>query len=92
MELRQKNSKKKKFIQTGRKKDSFFVEKSQSFNENLQVGDIFQVKITALGSKNIGVAELKNGYTVLVPNTKCGQKVNVKIGKVITFFGPDTQT
>ena len=42
------------------------------------------MKITALGSKNIGVAELKNGTTLLVPNTKCGEKVQVKIEKV--FF------
>jgi small subunit ribosomal protein S2 len=92
MELRQKNSKKKKVFQTGRKKDSFFVEKNQPANENLQVGDVFAVKISALGSKNIGVAELKNGYTVLVPNTKCGQKVHVKIGKVFSFLGPEKQT
>lgn len=50
---------------------------------NLQPGDFLTVKINALGAKNIGVAELKNGYTVLVPNTKCGEKVQVKVEKIV---------
>lgn len=50
--------------------------------ENFKPGDILTVKITSLGSKNIGVAELKNGTTLLVPNTNCGEKVQVKIEKV----------
>lgn len=77
MEIHQKNSKRNSvFRKTSKKK----FEK-----ENFQPGDVFPVKITALGSKNIGVAELKNGTTLLVPNTKCGEKVQVKIEKV--FFG-----
>ena len=77
MEIRQKNLKRNNnFTKTSKKR----FEK-----ENLQQGDILTVKITALGSKNIGVAELRNGTTLLVPNTKCGEKVQVKIEKV--FFG-----
>lgn len=77
MEVRQKNFKRNSnFTKTSKKK----FEK-----ENLQQGDILTVKIIALGSQNIGVAELKNGTTLLVPNTKCGDKVQVKIEKV--FFG-----
>lgn len=77
MEVRKKNTKKNNvFTKTQKKR----FEK-----ENLQPGDILNVKITALGSKNIGVAEFKNGTTLLVPNTKCGEKVQVKIEKV--FFG-----
>lgn len=77
MEIRQKNS----------KKNTRFAKNVQNFGgsgnkENFQVGDILSVKITSLGSKNIGVAEMKNGTTLLVPNTRCGEKVQVKIDKV----------
>ena len=58
--------------------------------ENLQLGDVLTVKIQALGSKNIGVAELRSGTTLLVPNTKCGEKVQVKIEKV--FFGRESDS
>lgn len=79
MEVRQKNS----------KRNSSFPKKRFE-KENLQQGDILTVKITALGSKNIGVAELRNGTTLLVPNTKCGEKVQVKIEKV--FFGQQSDS
>jgi small subunit ribosomal protein S2 len=78
MEVRQKNS----------KRNSSFSKKRFE-KENLQQGDILTVKITALGSKNIGVAELRNGTTLLVPNTKCGEKVQVKVEKV--FFGQQSE-
>ena len=94
MEIRQKNMKrnnsftktsKKRFDPSGR--SSSLRERGK---ENLQLGDILTVKITALGSKNIGVAELRNGTTLLVPNTKCGEKVEVKIEKV--FFGRESDS
>jgi small subunit ribosomal protein S2 len=77
----QKNTKQNKSFQTTPKK--------RFEKENLQQGDIFTVKITALGSKNIGIAELRNGTTLLVPNTKCGEKVQVKIERV--FFGQEAE-
>ncbi len=86
METLQKNFKKDKSstnFSKSRKKISFFKnEKNRTPKANLQTGDVLNVKISALGSKNIGVAELKNGYTVLVPNTKCGEKVQVKVEKI----------
>ena len=88
MEIHQKNSKRNNmFTKNSQKK--FGGSTRGATKENLQIGDIFTVKITAFGSKNIGVAELKNGTTLLVPNTKCGQKVQVKIEKV--FFGKNSE-
>ena len=77
----QKN--KANFSKTQRERSFLNKERSNMMKQNLQQGDIFTVKINALGSKNIGVAELKNGYTVLVPNTKYGEKVQVKVEKII---------
>jgi small subunit ribosomal protein S2 len=94
MEVRQKNMKRNNsFTKTSKKR---FDPSGQSSSlhergkENLQLGDILTVKMTALGSKNIGVAELRNGTTLLVPNTKCGEKVQVKIEKV--FFGRESDS
>jgi len=67
------------------KKNMFQNTNNKISKQILQPGDILNVKINALGSKNIGVAELKNGYTVLVPNTKYGEKIQVKIEKI--FLG-----
>ena len=86
MDNRQKSfTKQKSRVNLSTKKENSFFnkEKNRMFKQNLQAGDILNVKITALGSKNIGVAELKNGYTVLVPNTKCGEKVQVKVEKIV---------
>jgi small subunit ribosomal protein S2 len=81
MEVRQKNSKRNtSFTKTSKKRFD-----TQRIKDNFQQGDIVTVKMNALGSNNIGVAELRNGTTLLVPNTKCGEKVQVKIEKV--FFG-----
>lgn len=94
METLEKNFKKEKsvFSAAKKKKNLSFAknEKTTTLKDALQAGDILTVKITALGSKNIGVAELKNGYTVLVPNTKCGDKVQVKVEKI--FLGKGTNS
>nr|WVD56207.1 ribosomal protein S2 [Tetradesmus sp. JML-2023d] len=94
METLEKNFKKEKsvFSAAKKKKNLSFSknEKTTTLKDALQAGDILTVKITALGSKNIGVAELKNGYTVLVPNTKCGDKVQVKVEKI--FLGKGTNS
>jgi predicted RNA-binding protein with TRAM domain/ribosomal protein S2 len=87
MENRKKNFTKQKstvnFSKTQRERSFLKKERTNTMKQNLQPGDILTVKINALGSKNIGVAELKNGYTVLVPNTKCGEKVQVKVEKIL---------
>ena len=62
---------------------------SNSQNKNvkklkLKVGDLSVVKITALGTKNVGLAEISNGYTVIVPKAKLGQTVKVQIEKIST--------
>ena len=86
MEVRQKNSKRNtSFTKTSKKRFD-----TQRMKENFQQGDIVTVKINALGSNNIGVAELRNGTTLLVPNTKCGEKVQVKIEKVL--FGRESDS
>ena len=87
MDNRQKNLTKQKnkanFSKTQRERSFLNKERSNMMKQNLQPGDVLTVKINALGSKNIGVAELKNGYTVLVPNTKYGEKVQVKVEKIL---------
>jgi small subunit ribosomal protein S2 len=76
MEIREKT--KRKNDQQKRK-----IQEKKNVSEKLQRGDRLQVEITALGAKNIGVAELQNGYTILVPNTKCGEKVEIEIEKIL---------
>jgi len=86
MEVRQKNLKRNtSFTKNSKKRFD-----TQRIKENFQQGDILTVKMNALGSNNIGVAELRNGTTLLVPNTKCGEKVQVKIEKV--FFGRESDS
>lgn len=90
MEVRQKNLKRNtSFTKTSKKRfDPMYSQSGRK--ENLQLGDVLTVKIQALGSKNIGVSELRSGTTLLVPNTKCGEKVQVKIEKV--FFGRESDS
>lgn len=90
MEVRQKNSKQNTSFTKTSKKRFDPTRQLRGGKENLQLGDVLTVKIQALGSKNIGVAELRSGTTLLVPNTKCGEKVQVKIEKV--FFGQESDS
>lgn len=48
----------------------------------LKTGDISVVTIKALGTKNIGLAEIANGYTVIVPKAKLGETVKIQIEKI----------
>jgi small subunit ribosomal protein S2 len=50
----------------------------------LKEGDISIVTINALGTKNVGLAEVSNGYTVFVPKAKLGETVKVQIEKIST--------
>ena len=61
----------------------FAVSRPQNFKKfKLKVGDFSVVTIQALGTKNVGLAEIENGYTVIVPKTKLGQTVKVQIEKI----------
>nr|YP_009492208.1 ribosomal protein S2 [Pseudopediastrum sp. CL0201VA]AWI68857.1 ribosomal protein S2 [Pseudopediastrum sp. CL0201VA] len=55
-------------------------------SSKIKIGEIFSLKINALGPKKIGLVELNNGLTLLVPNTNLGDIVKVKLEKV--FFIP----
>ena len=61
----------------------FAVSRPQNLKKfKLKVGDFSVVTIQALGTKNVGLAEIENGYTVIVPKTKLGQTVKVQIEKI----------
>ena len=47
-------------------------------------GNLIKLKITALGTNNVGINELTYGIPILVPNAKLGDFVQVKILKVLT--------
>ena len=48
----------------------------------LKVGDSSLVTIQALGTKNVGLAEISNGYTVIVPKAQLGETVKIQIEKI----------
>ena len=50
----------------------------------LKLGDVTVINITAVSTKNIGLAEISNGFTILVPNAKLGQTIKVQIEKIST--------
>lgn len=47
----------------------------------LSVGDVCELKITALAANNIGIDEITFPYAVFVPNAKYGSKIQAKIVK-----------
>ena len=57
-----------------------FVTKSEK--KILRVGDICELKISALGPNNIGIDEFSYPYAVFVPNAKYGSVVKAKILKM----------
>nr|YP_009491844.1 ribosomal protein S2 [Lacunastrum gracillimum]AWI68019.1 ribosomal protein S2 [Lacunastrum gracillimum] len=54
-------------------------------SSKIKIGDIFSLKINALGPKKIGLVELNNGLTLLVPNANLGDIVKVKLEKIISL-------
>lgn len=54
-------------------------------SSKIKIGDIFSLKINGLGPKKIGLVELNNGLTLLVPNTNLGDIVKVKLEKVFSI-------
>ncbi len=62
---------------------------SGSFNDQgapVREGDIIQVTIDGVGEKGDGIARV-SGFVVFVPKTKAGQKVKVKMVKVLSKVG-----
>jgi len=52
----------------------------------LKVGDKFDVKIESIAEKGDGIAK-KDGFVLFVPNTQTGDKVKVRVTKVLRRFG-----
>nr|WCO87404.1 ribosomal protein S2 [Chlorococcum sp. KSF0227] len=50
--------------------------------KNFRVGDICNLKITALAPNNIGIDEYSFPYAVFVPNAKIGSQIKAKILKI----------
>lgn len=59
---------------------SSFSKKEQQF---FRVNDVVNLNISALGPNNVGLAELANGYTVVVPKANLGDSVKVQIQKIL---------
>ncbi|MBI4918789.1 TRAM domain-containing protein [archaeon] len=51
----------------------------------VNVGDEFEVTVESVAEKGDGVAK-KDGFVLFVPNTKQGDKVKVKVTKVLRKF------
>nr|YP_009364004.1 ribosomal protein S2 [Pediastrum duplex]AQU64401.1 ribosomal protein S2 [Pediastrum duplex] len=57
----------------------------RKLSSKIKIGDFLSLKINALGPKKIGLVELNNGLTLLVPNTNLGDIVKVKLEKVFSI-------
>nr|ALO21683.1 ribosomal protein S2 [Stephanosphaera pluvialis] len=55
--------------------------------KRVKIGDICDLKITALGPNNIGIDEFSFPFTIFVPNVKYGSKIRAKIVKIAVSFG-----
>lgn len=61
---------------------SKFAQQQNPKRLKLKTGDVSVVTIKALGTKNVGLAEINNGYTVVVPKARLGETVKVQIEKI----------
>lgn len=61
---------------------SKFAQQQNPKRLKLKTGDVSVVTIKALGTKNVGLAEINNGYTVVVPKAKLGETVKIRIEKI----------
>ncbi len=52
----------------------------------VKVGDELEVTIEGVGEKGDGLAKI-NGFVLFVPNTKQGDKVKVRVNRVLTKVG-----
>lgn len=56
------------------------------FKPPVEVGEEIDVVIEAVGEKGDGIAK-KNGFVLFIPNVKEGDKVRVKVNKVLQKVG-----
>ena len=77
------------------KRDNKFFNSVKSKNlgqkKSLRVGDLCELKITALAPNNIGIDEFSYPYAVFVPNAKYGSIIKAKIVKINSFAEGDTK-
>lgn len=52
-------------------------------SSKIKLGDVFSLKINALGPKKTGLVELNNGLKIFVPNANLGDIVKVKLEKIV---------
>lgn len=52
----------------------------------VNVGDVIDVRIEAVGAKGDGIARVR-GFILFVPNTKEGDEVRVKVNRVLNKVG-----
>ena len=84
MQINQKRKVNKLSIKNQQIPNQFIVKKIvNTGSPKVKLGQIFTLKINALGPKKMGLVELNNGLTVLVPNTKLGDLVKVKLEKIL---------
>nr|WLG71303.1 ribosomal protein S2 [Chlorophyceae sp. KF-2023a] len=90
------NNRRNTSLQNSRRRESDGKKTGGSFNQSknlaqssgtrvgseFKIGLVMDFKITAIGSKNLGLAELENGYTVVIPRTRLGDIVKAEIVKV----------
>jgi len=57
----------------------------KGITSKVKLGQIFSLKINALGPKKMGLVELNNGLTVFVPNANLGDLVKVKLEKILPY-------
>lgn len=57
------------------------IKKSEARKKMLAVGDVCELKITALAANNIGIDENSYPYAVFVPNATYGSKIQAKVVK-----------
>jgi len=62
------------------------IKNVQSRKKTLSVGDICDLKITALAPNNIGIDEFSYPFAVFVPNAKQGNVKAKIVKKAITAF------
>lgn len=79
----EKNSNIKDQTKTASIKDGTLIDSLiKQKKRNLQVGDVCNLKITALGPNNMGIDEFTYPYTIFVPNAKYGSQIKAKILKI----------
>lgn len=52
----------------------------------IKEGQTYNVKISSMGTRGDGMAKI-NGFCIFIPETNVGEKVNIKITKVLPKVG-----